>query len=139
MMLAVAVVEETGAVRWLAYRCDEYVHNIWLMGIVAGLVSSVLDNFATALSFCSLYPVEDAILGDGYANAFASNGCYWKVMAYCSAVGGNILAVGSMSGIAMLKMERIPVLWYFKNVGLKALAGGLVGLASLGLIAYLVS
>ena len=139
MMLAVAVVEETGAVRWLAYRCDEYVHSIWLMGVVTGLVSSVLDNFATALSFCSLYPVENTILGDDYANAFATNGSYWKVVAYCSAVGGNILAVGSMSGIAMLKMERIPVLWYFKNVGLKDLAGGLVGLVSLWLIAYLMA
>ena len=84
IMLAVAVVQETGAVRWLAIRCDEYVHNIWLMGVVAGIISSVLDNFATALSFCSLYPVSESLVNSSYEAAFASNGYYWKVIVYAS-------------------------------------------------------
>ena len=42
-------------------------------------------------------------------------------------VGSNILAVGSMSGIALLKMERMHVGWYFRNVGWRALFGGIIG------------
>jgi Na+/H+ antiporter NhaD/arsenite permease-like protein len=131
MMLAVGVVEETGAVRWLATRCDAHVHNIWLMGVLAGVVGSVLDNFATALSFFSLYPVAEPVdptLTDPYALAFSMNGQYWKVVAYCGAVAGNILAIGSMSGVALLKLERMPVLWYLRHVGWKAFLGWLAGL-----------
>ena len=138
LMLAVGVVEETGAVRWLARQCDMYVHNVWVMGVIAGGVSSVLDNFATALSFCSLYHVaDDGMAGQGaYAAAFTTNGIYWKVMAYCSAIAGNVLAVGSMSGVALLKMERIPVMWYVRNVAPKALLGAFVGLAALAVVAF---
>ncbi len=129
LMLAVGVVEETGAVRWLADHCDAYIHNIWVMGALAGLVSSSLDNFATALSFFSLHTVEEVIpTGDAYQASFAVNGYYWKVIAYCAALTGNVLAIGSMSGVALLKMERMPMMWYLKNVGIKALAGWALGL-----------
>ncbi|MBO4849730.1 MAG: sodium:proton antiporter [Prevotella sp.] len=137
LMLAVGVVEETGAVRWLAHRCDTYVHNVWVMGVIAGCVSSVLDNFATALSFCSLFPVAatDSLAGQGgYAAEFAMNGNYWKVVAYCSAIAGNIFAVGSISGVVLLKMERLPVMWYVRNVAPKALLGAAVGMAALAVV-----
>ncbi len=135
LMLAVGVVEETGAVRWLANRCDAYIHNVWVMGVLSAGVSCVLDNFASALSFFSLYSVAD-VTQDTYHNAFAQNGFYWKVVAYCTAMGGNILAFGSMSGIALMKMERIHIGWFFRNVGIKALIGGVVGLAVMICIAY---
>ena len=51
MMLLIGVVKETGAVSWLAAWCNANIHNVWIMGIIAGVVSSVLDNFATAASF----------------------------------------------------------------------------------------
>ena len=136
LMLAVGVVEETGAVRWLANRCDAYIHNIWIMGTLSAVVSSVLDNFAAALSFFSLYDVSDAV-GDAYHNAFVQNGCYWKVVAYCTAMGGNILAFGSMSGLALIKMERIHIGWFFKNIGVKALVGGIIGLVVMVVIAQM--
>ena len=129
IMLAVGVVEETGAVRWLAEKCDHYVGNIWVMGAIAGAVSSVLDNFATAMSFFSLHHVEPVgITLDAYTQHFALNGYYWKVVAYSSALTGNVLAIGSMSGIALLKMERMPMMWFFRHVGVKALIGWAVGL-----------
>ena len=132
LMLALGVVEETGAVRWLSNRCDVFPHSIWVMGSIAGMVSSVLDNFATALSFITLHPVAElSACTDAYEASFATNGYYWKVVAYCSAVAGNFLAVGSMSGIIMLQMERMPMMWYVRNVGWKALLGALAGLAAM--------
>ncbi len=129
IMLAVGVVEETGAIRWLARQCDTYVHSIWVMAGLAGLCSTVLDNFATAMSFFSLHTAGDVVTGGGiYTEGFITNGWYWKAVAYCSAVAGNVLAIGSMSGIALLKLERMPMAWFFRNVGLKALAGWVVGL-----------
>lgn len=131
IMLAVGVVQETGAIRWLAKVCDTYLHNIWIMGVLASLISTVLDNFATALGFFSLYPVNDATQVVGYAADFGLNGYYWKVIAYASAVGGNILAIGSMGGVALMNTEHIHVGWFFRNVGVKALIGGAVGLIAM--------
>lgn len=131
-MLAVGVVQETGAVHWLAEAIDAHVHNCWILGIVAGLISSVLDNFAASLSFFSLYPVAESAAG-GYGEAFLQNGIYWKIIAYSTALAGNIVAIGSMSGVALLKMERMRITWYMAHVGWKAAAGWMVGLAVMAL------
>ena len=114
-MLAVGVVQETGAVHWLAEAIDAHIHNCWILGAVAGLISSVLDNFAASLSFFSLYPVVDTAAG-GYGEAFVQNGIYWKIIAFSTALAGNIVAIGSMSGVALLKMERMRLTWYIAHV-----------------------
>ena len=126
MILAVGVAQETGVVHWLAKQCNIYIGNIWGMGVIAGLISTVLDNFATAVSFVSLYP-----LGDG---AWMTNGIYWKIIAFCSSMGGSVLLLGSMSGLALIKMERIHVGWYLKNVGLSVIVSSIIGLFVLYII-----
>ena len=131
-MLAVGVVQETGAVHWLAEAIDAHVHNCWILGIVAGLISSMLDNFAASLSFFSLYPVAESAAG-GYGEAFLQNGIYWKIIAYSTALAGNIVAIGSMSGVALLKMERMRITWYIAHVGWKAAVGWCAGLAVMAL------
>ncbi len=136
MMLALGVFCETGAMHDVAAFTEQYIHNVWIMGALAGLVSSVLDNFATAVSFVSVYPVVEMTryMGD-YMQQFVQNGIYWKVVAYCSAVGGNVLLVGSVSGLALMKMERMKLSWYMRHVGWHAMAGGLAGLAVLWITA----
>jgi hypothetical protein len=39
-----------------------------------------------------------------------------------------MLSVGSVSGLALMKMEHIRLGWYLKNLTPKVLAGGLIGL-----------
>ena len=80
IMLTLGVVQETGALAWLAHWCDTNIHNVWILGVVTGLLSSVLDNFATAMSFFSLYPVAETAT-DAYDAAFLQNGLFWKVIA----------------------------------------------------------
>ena len=60
IMLTLGVVRETGALTVLSSWIDANVHNVWILGIFTGLLSSVLDNFASAMSMFSLYPVADA-------------------------------------------------------------------------------
>ncbi len=120
MILAVGVAQETGVIHWLSRQCDIYIGNIWGMGIIAGVISTILDNFATAVSFVSLYSIGE---GD-----WMTNGIYWKIIAYCSSMGGSVLLLGSMSGLALVKMERIHVGWYLKNVGLSVFVSSLVGI-----------
>lgn len=134
IMFAVGVVVETGAVSTLAQWIDDNVHNVWILGIVSGFFGSVLDTFATSMSFVSLHPVVDvANLGlwadSDYVGDFVRNGVYWKIIAYSSAMGGNMLLIGSVSGLALMKMERIRLGWYLRNVGWICFVAWLIGLA----------
>uniref|UniRef100_A0AB33JKF9 Sodium:proton antiporter NhaD n=3 Tax=unclassified Prevotella TaxID=2638335 RepID=A0AB33JKF9_9BACT len=116
IMLAVGVVKETGAFVWLWERLDVVTGSTSLCGFFVMAVSSVLDNFATAMSFVVMKP-------EG-----VTNDIYYKVVAYAVMAGGNILATASMSGMVLLKMERMHGGWFFRHVGWKALLGGLIGL-----------
>ncbi len=139
VMLALGVVNETGALSWMARQIAEHVDSIWVEGIGTGFVSIVLDNFATAMSMFSLHdvvePVHQSSFSDSeYYHAFVCNGAYWKMIAFSAAIGGSVLAVGSMSGLALMKMEKMHVGWYFRHVGWIALAAWALGLVALWLL-----
>ena len=133
VMLAIGAVRETGIINHIEQFCHANIHNVWIMGVIAGVSSCVIDTFATCMSFFSLHQVVDAqqlrLFSDSdYMSAFVTNGMYWKIIAYCSAMGGNVLLLGSMSGLALMKMEHIHVGWYFKHVGAVAAIGSALGL-----------
>ena len=89
------------------------------MGIGAGLLSAVVDTFTIAISNISLYQVG---LGD-----VATNGAFWKIIAYTTAVGGCLLSVGSVSGLALMRAEHVKFGWYVKHVTPKVLMGFIIG------------
>ena len=124
IMLGIGVVTETGVLTEVADWIDKTIDSLWVVGIVSGLFSSVVDSFMMAVSDISLYDVWNA--GD-----YARNGTYWKVIAYCTAVGGCLLSIGNISGVALMKMEHIHLGWYLKNITPKVLAGYIIGLAIL--------
>ena len=72
-----------------------------------------------------------------YLSQFTQNGAYWMIVAYTTAVGGCLLSVGSVSGLALMKMEHIRLGWYLRHLTLKVLAGWLVGLAVLWFEIYM--
>ena len=119
IMLAIGVVQETGVIAWLSRWCAENIHNVWLMGVLAAAFSTVLDTFASALSFISLFP------------DFPLNAIYWKIIAYSTAMGGSTLMIGSVAGLALMKMEHIRVVWYLRNIGWVVILSWLMGMAVL--------
>jgi Na+/H+ antiporter NhaD/arsenite permease-like protein len=143
IMLGMGVVTETGVFGDVATWIDENIHNIWIVGVVSGLLSSIVDTFTIAISNISLYPIlDEQQLGhwvdSDYMASFIANGIYWKVVAFATAAGGCLLSVGSTSGIALMKMEHVHLGWYLKNVSLKVLIGWLVGMAVLWAEVYLI-
>ena len=131
IMLAMGVVTETGVFGDVAEWIDDTVHSVWVLGIVSGFLSGIVDSFTIAMSDISLYQIADAALVGSYDENFVTNGAYWKIIAFCTAVGGCLLSVGSVSGLALMKMEHMRLGWYIKNLTLKVLAGMLVGLGVL--------
>ena len=127
IMLIVGFVRETGVAAYMAQLVDRYMSNLLVLGFFTQMLSSVLDNFMSLMTMVSLRDVANSV----QATVYAQNGAFWKMMAYASAVGGNILCIGSITGLALMKMERIPLGWYFRNVGLVAFAAATVGLVAM--------
>ena len=133
IMLGMGVMTETGVLGDISAWIDYNIHNIWIVGIISGFLSSLVDTFTMAITNISLYPiVENDALGvwmdDEYLGNFVRNGMYWKVVAFSTAVGGCLLCVGSTSGLALMKMEHVRLGWYLKTLAPKVLLGFILGL-----------
>ena len=122
IMLAVAVVDETGAIGWLAGICNDHIGSPWIMGCIAGCVSTMLDSFATSMSFISFF------------RDLPQNDIYWIIIAFATAAGGSVLMIGSVAGLALMKMERIRIGWYFRHVGWIVCLSSLLGLGVMYLL-----
>lgn len=128
IILAVGVVQETGAIGWLTRQLTVYIDNTWLMGTLAALISCVLDNFATSVTFFSMHETQQVV------SALGENHLFWKVIAYSSAMGGNVLLLGSVSGLALIKMERMHVWWFFRHVGWTVIVAWMLGMGAMAVI-----
>ena len=129
IMLSVGAVKETGVMSSVAGFMDKYFDNVLAVGCLTQAISAVLDNFTTAMTMVSLR--ESALVAAGSVDSaveYMQNGAYWKIVAFAAGVGGNVLCIGSLSGLALMKMERIRLSWYFRIVGWKALVCSTIGL-----------
>lgn len=122
--------KETGILSICADWLWAHVHNVFLLGTIVGVVSTFLDTFTTAISCMMMYDVAPTgSLGD--AAFFVENGAYWKIIAFCTSLGGSVFAVGSLSGLVLLKMEDISLKWFISHITWKVLVGWLCGMAFL--------
>ena len=119
IMLGMGVVTETGVWDDAANWFDAYIPDVWLIGILAGFLSSIIDSFTIAISNISLYSVG--------AGGVMTNGAYWGIIAYTTAVGGCLLSVGSVCGLALMRAEHVRLGWYVKHMTPKVLLGFLLG------------
>jgi Na+/H+ antiporter NhaD/arsenite permease-like protein len=123
IMLGMGVVTETGVWDDVAAWLDIYIPDIWLIGILTGLLSSIVDAFTIAISTISLYGVG--------AGGVTTNGAYWSIIAYTTAVGGCLLSVGSVCGLALMRAEHVTLGWYVKHMTPKVLLGFIIGYIAL--------
>ncbi len=136
IMLGLGVVSETGAFSDVSKWFDYNIHNVWVLGAINGLLSSMVDSFTVAMTNLSMYSVVEGFqlgqwVDSDYMANFVQNGAYWKILAYTTAVGSCLMCFANPSGIALMKMEHIKVGWYIKNCTLKVLLGWVAGFAIL--------
>lgn len=141
--LAVGALQETGALHTAADWCDRHIHNIYIVSVMLGLLSAVLDNIVLVLSSISMYDVAEHLsvirrIDPEYARSFTLNGQYWHLVAFCASVGGCLLPIGSTSGYALMKSEGVTIWWYFRHISGKVLFGWLVGLGVYFLVDLLI-
>ena len=129
ILMAVACLMVAGILGDLAGGLNDAFLNIsmgdepvgfFLIDLIIGVLSSVVDNVPLVAAVMGMYPITDGAL-------FAVNHPFWEFLAYCAGTGGSLLIIGSAAGVAVMGMEKIDFIWYLKNITLKAFVGYIAG------------
>ncbi len=132
ILMAVASLSSAGHLDILSRYLDDKVGDIYIINMIIGLLSSVVDNVPLVAGAMGMYDVVSpdmiqAAADPVYAQFFVQDGTFWEFLAYCAGTGGSILIIGSAAGVAAMGMEKIDFIWYMKKISLLALAGYLAG------------
>ncbi|MCW3786510.1 sodium:proton antiporter NhaD [Plebeiibacterium sediminum] len=128
ILSAVGALQAAGHLDLMASFLDEHVKNIYVINIIIGIVSSIVDNVPLVAASMGMYHIAGTGAA-GYMANFVQDGNFWSFLAYCAGTGGSILIIGSAAGVAAMGLEKIDFMWYLKKVSLIALAGYLAGAA----------
>ncbi len=123
ILMAVAVLQESGILGSFSALLDKEVGNYYVINIIIGLLSSVVDNVPLVAGAMGMYNIDPQSLW------FAQDGLFWIFLAYCAGVGGSILIIGSAAGVVVMGLEKINFIWYMKKISWMALIGYLAGAA----------
>lgn len=126
ILMAVSVLEASGILEMCAHWLDESLHNVYLINIILGAMSSIFDNVPLVAGVIGMYPVTD-LAATGYDAFFTQDGVFWEFLSYCAGVGGSLLIIGSAAGVIAMGLEKMSFGWYLKKFTLWALLGYLAG------------
>ncbi len=128
ILTAVAALQSVGHLDVLAKYLDDKLHNIYLINLIIGVLSAIVDNVPLVAGAMGMYPIAEAGTV-GFMADFMVDGQFWEFLAYCAGTGGSILIIGSAAGVAAMGLEKIDFIWYFKKISLLAFIGYLAGAA----------
>ncbi|WP_430813196.1 sodium:proton antiporter NhaD [Carboxylicivirga sp. RSCT41] len=126
VLSAVAALQSAGHLDLLARWLNNTLGNIYVINLLIGAISSIIDNVPLVAASMGMYPIE-ASVATGTAASFMQNGTFWTFLAYCAGTGGSLLIVGSAAGVAAMGLEHINFMWYVRRITWIALAGYLAG------------
>ena len=130
ILMAVAALQSAGHLAVLSHTLDhsfkEMAGGVYIIDLIIGILSSVVDNVPLVAGAMGMYPIEAAGAVD-YAANFVQDGIFWEFLAYTAGTGGSMLIIGSAAGVAAMGLEKIDFVWYLKHISLLALLGYLAG------------
>ena len=126
ILSAVAALQSAGHLNLLAGYLDEKLHNVYLIDLAIGVLSSIVDNVPLVAGSMGMYPITD-VTATGYMANFVVDGTFWEFLAYTAGTGGSILIIGSAAGVAAMGLEKIDFIWYMKKISWLAIIGYLAG------------
>jgi Na+/H+ antiporter NhaD/arsenite permease-like protein len=143
ILMAVASLSSAGHLNMLSKWLDEKVGNIYIINLIIGALSSVVDNVPLVAGAMGMYPISTpdiihAAANPQYLQFFTQDGLFWEFLAYCAGTGGSMLIIGSAAGVAAMGLEKIDFIWYLKRISWLALIGYLSGAAIYWLEAQIV-
>ncbi len=121
--LGIGVLKECGSLDYLASFLQENVHNVYAYGVASGFLSLFIDNVPCVMTGMNLFEISDTPGSD-----FAVNGIYWQLLSYCSAIGGSMMLVGSLSGHSIMQVEKVRFSWFCRHMIWRVLVAWICGL-----------
>lgn len=119
ILLAISALESTHILKSLAEWMDKSIGNQDVIVIAIGIVSAIIDNVPLVAATMGMYDLA----------TFPTDHRIWEFLAYCAGTGGSLLIIGSAAGVAVMGMEKINFIWYFKKFTLIAALGYFAGAA----------
>jgi Na+/H+ antiporter NhaD/arsenite permease-like protein len=132
ILTAVAALQSAGHLAVMSGALDKTFHNVYIINIIIGLLSAIVDNVPLVAGAMGMYPIATEMMvqmsaDPAYMANFMQDGIFWEFLAYCAGTGGSILIIGSAAGVAAMGLEKIDFIWYLKKISLLALVGYLAG------------
>ena len=136
ILMTVATLQDTGVLTAFGQWLNEVTGaNHYAITGVIGAASAIVDNVPLVAGCMGMYETTTPEIlaqatGANYEAlaAFAQDGIFWQLLAYCAGVGGSMLIIGSAAGVVVMGLENISFGWYLKNISWLALAGYLAGI-----------
>jgi Na+/H+ antiporter NhaD/arsenite permease-like protein len=134
ILMAVASLSSAGHLNLLSKWLDDKVGDIYVINLIIGALSSIVDNVPLVAGAIGMYDVVtpemvSSAINPVYLQNFTQDGLFWEFLAYCAGTGGSILIIGSAAGVAAMGLEKIDFIWYLKKISWLALIGYLSGAA----------
>ena len=120
ILLAVSSLQSSGILNHVADYLNNTIGNIYVINVVIGLLSSIVDNVPLVAGAMGMYPIDQI-------GVFAQDGAFWEFLAYCAGTGGSVLIIGSAAGVAVMGILKIDFIWYVKKISFLALLGYVYG------------
>ena len=126
ILLAIGALEAMTTLHHFSEHLEANIGDKSIIITLIGLLSAVVDNV----------PLVAACMGMYDLNLYPINDFIWEYLAYCAGTGGSVLIIGSAAGVAVMGMEKIDFLWYFKRISFIALLGYFAGCGAYLLIGH---
>ena len=125
ILLAVAALQSMGHLGDMANILNDSFNGqtaegIYIINMIIGLLSSIVDNVPLVAGAMGMYEVTEA----GF---YAVDGMFWEFLAYCAGTGGSVLIIGSAAGVAVMGILKIDFIWYVKKISFLAFLGYIAG------------
>lgn len=119
ILLAVGALQTAGHLTLLAGWLEKTVGDIYVINILIGLLSALVDNVPLVAGAMGMYSLD----------VYQQDHAFWTFLAYCAGTGGSALIIGSAAGVAIMGILKIDFLWYLKRITWLAIAGYFAGIA----------
>ncbi|MEI6851815.1 MAG: SLC13 family permease, partial [Bacteroidota bacterium] len=120
ILLAVAALQSIGLLTSLSGHLTAGLKSDTSIGIVLGLISSVIDNV----------PLVAAAMGMYDLSVYPMDHYFWELLAFTTGTGGSAIIIGSAAGVAAMGIEKIGFFWYLKKISWLAILGFFGGTAT---------
>lgn len=117
ILMTIASLEYIHVLPAMAKQLNQAVGSLENVAIGIGFLSAIFDNVPLVAVLQGMYSLE----------TYPTDHYFWELLAYCAGTGGSCLIIGSAAGVAVMGMEKIDFIWYFKKITWLAFLGFIGG------------